>query len=43
MERAIGHALTNSPDARIAQRRKVRGRIGVELAKWRLSPRRMSS
>ena len=32
LERAIGHALTNSPDARIAQRRIAAARAGIDQA-----------
>jgi outer membrane protein TolC len=38
LERAIGHALTNSPDARIAQRRIAAARAGIDQANAALWP-----
>jgi len=38
LERAIGHALTNSPDARIAQRRIAAARGGMDQANAALWP-----
>lgn len=38
LERAIAHALTNSPDARIAQKRITAARAGVEQANSALWP-----
>lgn len=39
LERAISHALTNSPDARIAQTRIAAARAGIEQASSALWPR----
>jgi outer membrane protein TolC len=38
LERVIGHAVTNSPDARIAQRRIAAARAGIEQANAALWP-----